>query len=69
MNRSHPRCWTGSAYAHAECVRPSGRACIDCGEPAGTTWGPYWCPPCDVKRLDRISRNLEALLAPNGDPR
>lgn len=62
MARSHPECWTGDAYVHTACVRPSGRACIDCGAPAGTLWGPYWCPACDVIRLDRIGRNLDALL-------
>ena len=60
-NRSHPRCWTGTRYEHA-CHQPSGRMCVEgCGRPAGTPWGPYWCPECDVARLDRISASLEAI--------
>lgn len=45
------------------CQEPSGRDCIDCGKPAGTLWGPYWCPDCDVKRLDKISASLDSILA------
>ena len=60
MSRSHPHCWTPDGYVHT-CAEPSGRACIDCGEPAGTPWGPYWCPPCDVIRLDLISSHLKSL--------
>lgn len=59
--RSHAMCWTGSEYEH-QCQRPSGRRCINCGEPAGTLWGPIWCPPCDVIRLDSVSASLEALF-------
>lgn len=58
--RSHPKCWTGVEYDH-RCHKPSGRRCIDCGEPAGTPWGPLWCPACDVIRLDRVSASLNAL--------
>ena len=61
QTRSHPRCWRGDHYEH-ECARPSGRTCIDCGAPAGTPWGPYWCPACDVERLDRIAAQLEDLV-------
>ena len=60
-DRSHPNCWTGDHYQHA-CHQPSGRPCVDCGAPAGTPWGPYWCPDCDVKRLDRITAQLEWLV-------
>lgn len=60
--RSHPRCWQGDHYEHTTCIELSGRACIDCGKPAGTKWGFSWCPDCDVIRLDRISKSLEALL-------
>lgn len=60
MTLSHFGCWTGTAYEHS-CAVPSNRPCIDCGAPAGTLWGPYWCPPCDVIRLDRISANLNDL--------
>ena len=60
-NRSHPMCWTGDRYEH-RCQTPSGKDCIECGRPAGTLWGPYWCPDCDVIRLDRISSQMESLL-------
>lgn len=36
----------------------TGKPCIDCGEPAGTYWGPYWCQPCNVKRMERIDRSF-----------
>lgn len=61
--RSHRKCWTGTEYRHV-CQKPSGRACVDCGQPAGTDWGPMWCPDCDVKRLDNVSAGMESLLAP-----
>lgn len=60
--RSHPNCWTGIEYVHT-CAQPSGRACVDCGAPAGTPWGPYWCPTCDVTRLDRIAAGFRDVLA------
>lgn len=58
--KSHPQCWGPGGHV---CQVPSGRDCIDCGQPAGTAWGPYWCPDCDVKRLDKISANLESIQA------
>lgn len=57
-NESHPKCRDGHV-----CQVPSGRTCLDCDQPAGTRWGPYWCPDCDKKRLDRITVNLNAALA------
>jgi hypothetical protein len=62
MRRSHPQCWKGDHYEH-DCAVPSGRECIDCGKPAGTPWGPVWCPDCDVIRLNRISRSMADLDA------
>lgn len=62
MTRSHPNCWTGTEYWH-RCHKPSGRTCLDCDKPAGTPWGPYWCPEHDVIRLDRISASLESIRA------
>jgi hypothetical protein len=60
--RSHPNCWGPAGHI---CQEPSGRACIEkgCDQPAGTHWGPYWCPEHDVERLDRISANLDSMLA------
>lgn len=61
--RSHPRCWDGTTYHHTACLKPSGRTCIEvgCDEPAGTRWGPYWCPAHDVARLDRVGASLQSI--------
>lgn len=55
---SHPNCHGPDGHV---CQRPSKRACIECGEPAGTLWGPHWCPDCDEVRLDRIDASLRSL--------
>ena len=41
----------------------TGRKCIDCDNPTGTGWGPYWCQPCNAARLMRIDRSLKGMLA------
>ena len=58
--RSHPNCWTDAGHV---CQEPSGKPCIEagCGEPAGTLWGPLWCPGHDVERLERIGASLDAF--------
>ena len=60
---SHPNCVHGDIYVHGPCLKPSGRECIEdgCTDPAGTLWGPLWCPMHDVERLDRIEQNLRAM--------
>jgi hypothetical protein len=63
MSKSHPKCWGPEGHV---CQKPSGRACIDCGRPAGTLWGPLWCPDCDVSRLDGISASLASIAADLG---
>jgi hypothetical protein len=63
MGRSHPGCWEGDRYVHITCRNSSGRTCLDCDQPAGTLWGPYWCPDCDVKRLDRCSAGFAEIKA------
>jgi hypothetical protein len=65
--RSHRLCWTGERYKHI-CREPSGRVCIEkgCEEPAGTGWGPYWCPDHDVERLDNISAGLRDIASALG---
>lgn len=62
MSASHPACRSEEGHI---CQKPSGRLCIEngCPEPAGTFWGPYWCPRHDMERLDRITASLEGLLA------
>jgi hypothetical protein len=54
---AHPMCRTERGHV---CHEPSGRVCIEkgCAEPAGTWWGPYWCPEHDAQRLDGISASL-----------
>lgn len=63
---SHPRCTRPTGHT---CQQPSGRTCIEagCDEPAGTLWGPVWCPEHDAVRLDQCSAGLaeiEAALTP-----
>ena len=56
---AHPQCREAGGHV---CHQPSGRTCIeDCDQPAGTWWGPHWCPDHDVERIDRISASLAAL--------
>jgi len=40
----------------------SGKKCVECGEPAGTAWTPYWCPKCDIERKSRISASLDGFI-------
>lgn len=44
------------------------KKCYECDAPAQTKkdhnpggWSPYWCKKCDAERIERITRNLEAL--------
>lgn len=34
---------------------------MDCGKPAGTPWGPYFCAECDDKRMERIDRGFAEI--------
>lgn len=56
---AHPNC----TESHV-CQQPSGRTCIEsgCDLPAGTLWGPLWCPDHDRERLERVTRQMESLL-------
>ena len=58
MSGAHPNCTEGHV-----CEKPSGRPCFEegCLQPAGTLWGPYWCPDHDRERLERISRSLDEI--------
>ncbi len=42
----------------------TGKPCIEkgCSQPAGTAWSPFWCFPCNVVRITRISKNMEEIL-------
>jgi hypothetical protein len=62
MSESHQQCVDAGEHL---CQKPSGRRCHEqpCDEPAGTWWGPHWCPNHDKERLDRISASLDRLGA------
>lgn len=69
MSEAHQLCVQAREHV---CHEPSGRTCIEvgCKEPAGTWWGPLWCPVHDKQRLDGISASLAAIaaaLAERGD--
>ena len=65
MSKSHPDCWGPQGHV---CQEPSGWACVECGNHnAGTLWGPFFCPDCDVKRLDRIDAGLADIAAAVSD--
>ena len=56
--------WERMSPEERAAVAPSGRTCAEpgCDKPAGTPWGPYWCPDCDDERMERVSRGLESVL-------
>jgi hypothetical protein len=60
MSESHQKCLDAAEHV---CQKPSGRRCYEqpCEEPAGTLWGPYWCPKHDKERLDRISAAFDQM--------
>lgn len=62
MSEAHQKCVQEGKHI---CQEPSGRTCFEagCGEPAGTWWGPYWCPVHDKERIDRISASLDEIAA------
>lgn len=43
----------------------TGKKCIEtgCDNPAGTAWSPYWCFECNVKRINKISKQLNGLIS------
>lgn len=61
MSKAHPKCWEFGGHI---CHKPSGRVCCvaGCDNPAGTLWGPYFCPRHDVERLDRVSAGLRSIV-------
>lgn len=42
----------------------TGKNCIEpgCNNPAGTAWSPFWCFPCNVKRIERIDSQLKEFF-------
>lgn len=59
---SHQRCIDAGEHV---CQKPSGEGCIEpgCDRPAGTLWGPLWCPEHDQERLDRVSGQMAEITA------
>jgi hypothetical protein len=59
---AHPRCQGPAGHV---CQVPSGRKCVEkgCDAPAGTGWGPNWCPVHDEERINRVSASLDAIEA------
>jgi hypothetical protein len=59
---AHRRCMEAGEHI---CSEPSGRRCAEqpCDKPAGTGWGPYWCPEHDKERLDRVSAGFASIQA------
>lgn len=57
---AHQKCVDAGAHI---CQCPSGRVCIEpgCEEPAGTSWGPLWCPAHDQERLDRVGAQMRSI--------
>jgi len=56
-------------YNDRECENNSskyhtGKKCIEpnCNNSAGTAWSPLWCVDCNIKRMDRISKQLNELI-------
>jgi hypothetical protein len=35
----------------------------ECRNLPGTQWGPYWCGPCNVERLEHISAQIDNIIA------
>lgn len=65
--RAHPNCHGPDGHI---CQKPSGARCVEagCNEPAGTLWGPLWCPEHDMERLDRVTAGLESAMAQFTEP-
>jgi hypothetical protein len=62
MTVAHPLCQDAEGHV---CQKPSGLACDSqpCGRPAGTHWGPYFCPEHDEARLVAIDTALQDISA------
>lgn len=63
---THPHCNPDDGHV---CQEPSGLTCATegCDRPAGTGWGPYWCPDHDAERIDRISRQFADIMKEVGN--
>jgi hypothetical protein len=40
----------------------TGKKCIDCDNPAGTAWSKLWCVECNIKRMDKITEQLDGMM-------
>jgi hypothetical protein len=66
MMGAHPNCQGPGGHV---CQVPSNRLCYEpeCVEPAGTLWGPHWCPEHDQDRIERIGRQMQDLQSALGE--
>lgn len=46
-------------------VHHTGKQCVEngCSNPAGTAWSPFWCFECNVKRINKITAQLDQISA------
>lgn len=63
---AHPRCQGPEGHV---CQVPSHKPCYEkgCEEPAGTLWGPHWCPRHDQERINRISAQMQDMQRALGE--
>lgn len=63
---AHPNCQGPDGHV---CQVPSNKPCYekDCTEPAGTLWGPHWCPDHDQERIERITAQMKDMQAALGE--
>lgn len=40
----------------------TGSTCIECDNQAGTFWSELWCVDCNIRRMDRITAQLENMI-------
>lgn len=66
MMPAHPRCQGPEGHV---CQVPSHKPCYEkgCEEPAGTLWGPHWCPRHDQERINRISAQMQDMQRALGE--
>lgn len=46
---------------HHICEGPNGSTCLECNKPAGTIYGPYWCPDHDSQRIHNLLNDLRTI--------
>jgi len=54
---------SGKYHTGKECAE------VGCNNPAGTAWSPHWCVDCNIKRINRIDKQLRQLGWMQGNSR